>query len=341
MKQLLITALLIPVLFCLLICIGPVDIPLGDILSAMLSTADANPQQQLAEVIILQSRMPMAIAAMLTGALLSASGLIMQTTFQNPLAGPSVLGVSSGASLGVGLMILGSSTLFGIPLVGASSEISVFIAAFCGAMAVVGVLSVFSSMLRSGVMLLVVGVMISYLASSIVSLLNYFAPAEGVKSFMVWGLGSLTGITLQQLPAMALLSALALVAAIVLVKPLDALLLGERYAQSMGYNIKRLRLALLIVSGLLTAVATAYCGPIGFVGLIVPQLCRMILRTNSHTLLMPMSILGGAVVMMLCALIGVIPSASFGILPINTITPIIGVPVILYIILRKDKTFLS
>lgn len=341
MKRIVAVIFLIILLFAALICIGPVEISYADIVAVLFhSGSDEAEANDLTRIIIFESRIPMAMCALLTGAALSAAGLIMQTAFQNPLAGPSVLGVSSGASLGVGLMmLLAGGALQGLTLGG--TDISIFLAALIGALAVTMLLSIFSTFLKNGIMLLVVGVMISYLASSIVSLLNYFAPAEGVKSFMVWGLGSLTGVTLSQLPVMSLLTVMGLVGALLLIKPLDALLLGERYAASMGYNVRRLRIAMLGVSGGLTAVATAYCGPIGFVGLIVPQISRILLRTNAHALLMPMSIVLGGAIMMGCALVGVLPADRFGVLPINTITPVIGVPVILYVIIRKDKIFMS
>lgn len=319
---LILTLCLLALLVCIL-SIGAVNIPASDVIAAL----SGGEVKESYRYIILQSRLPLALTAILAGAGLSAAGLLMQTTFRNPLAGPSILGVSSGASLGVALlslpvfaMIAGTAT----PMAGA----------VIGAMIVVVVLGIFSGVMRSGLSLLIVGVMISYLCSALISLLNFFAPATDVKQFAVWGMGSFSAVTLQNIPVFAILVILLLTVAIILAKPLDALLLGERYAASMGYSIKRIRTILLLVAGLLTAFVTAYCGPIGFIGLIVPHICRMILRSSSHATVMPASVITGAFVALLCAFLTVIPG-GWGVLPINAVTPVLGVPVILYLLITK------
>ena len=190
--------------------------------------------------------------------------------------------------------------------------------------------------MRSGLTLLIVGIMISYLCSALISLLNFFAPANDVKQFAVWGMGSFSAVTLDSLTVMGIAVALLLVCSLFMAKPLNALLLGERYAASMGYSIRTIRTLLLTVGGLLTAVITAYCGPIGFIGLIVPHIARMALRSSSHTAVMPASIVMGAVIALLCAFLTVIP-AGWGVLPINAVTPLLGVPVILYLLINSRR----
>lgn len=320
-------AILTGVLFLLTLACGAVSIPLRDV-TAALTGGDVTADYY--RVIVLEARLPMAIAAILSGAALAASGLMLQTTFQNPLAGPSVLGVSSGASLGVALLMLS-----GIPFAGIGASLPI-LGALLGAGAVLLALTLFSQALRSQTMLLIAGIMISYLASALITLLNFFAPATDVKMFAVWGMGSFSAVRLTQLPLFASLILLLLLLSMLLVKPLDAMLLGERYAASMGIDTTRTRHRLLIVSGALTAIATAYCGPIGFLGLAVPHIARMLLRTSSHALLMPATILAGAATSLLCAWLAVLPSA-LGVLPVNAITPIIGVPVIIYILLRRHR----
>lgn len=323
--------LLTVILFFILLCAGAVSIPLGEIVKVL--SGKSNPDAT-ESVIILQSRLPMAVAALLSGGALSVAGLLLQTTFRNPLAGPSILGVSSGASLGVAIIMLGAS-FFGLysSFITTSGPI---IGALAGAGGVIGLLLLFSSTLRNPVMLLIVGVMMSYLSSSIISLLNFFAPSEDVKSFVIWGLGSFAGVRLENLAVFAIPLIFFILSSILLCKPLNALLLGERYASTMGYSLNRLRAILLFLSGILTAFVTAFCGPIGFIGLIVPHLARMLTGTSNHLVLLPATILTGSALMQLCSLCTVIPTFS-GVLPINVVTPIVGVPVIFYIILNRHK----
>jgi iron complex transport system permease protein len=198
------------------------------------------------------------------------------------------------------------------------------------------VLLAFSSIVKNSVMLLIIGIMVSHLASSAISLLNFFSTQEGVHSYVIWGLGNFSGVTLERLPIFAALVIVSLLLSMMLVKPLNALLLGARYAENLGVNIRGTRNRLLVLSGILTAVVTAFCGPIGFIGLIVPHIARLSLRSSNHIVLLPATALAGAVVALLCTLISVVPSAS-GIIPINAITPIIGVPIIIYIIVNRKR----
>ena len=316
-------------LFVVALMTGAVDIPATEVLGILMGKDTEN---TVWRVIVLEPRLPMAMTALLSGASLSIAGLMLQTTFQNPLAGPSILGVSSGASMGVAIvMLLGGGALASA---GALQYVSVIAGAIAGAAAVILLLLGLSSSLRSSAMLLIAGIMLSYLASSVISLLNFFAPADGVKSFVVWGLGSFGGVTASELPLFCTVLAAALFSSALFIKPLNALLLGERYTANMGYSVKRLRSLLLCLSGILTAFVTAFCGPIGFIGIVVPHIARMIFKTSNHSILIPATMLCGAALTLACSVLTTIPGSS-GVLPINAITPVIGVPVIIYILIQR------
>lgn len=310
-----------------LLFIGPVSLSFSDVIGVLLG----KDKESVAWVIVCHTRWPMAVTAALSGGTLSVAGLIMQTVFRNPLAGPSVLGVSTGASLGVAIVMLGAGGALG-----ALGQFGAFVGALAGAGLIIFILVSVSARVRNNALLLIVGLMVSYLGSSLISLLNFFAPAEGIRSYVVWGLGSLQTVGPEDLAAFSLSTGLLLVVSLFMMKPLNAMLLGETYARSLGYNVGHVRSWLLLISGLLTAITSAYCGPIGFIGLVVPHLVRLLLGTGNHSLLIPASILGGAVLMIICALISVLPERG-GIIPINAITPIIGVPVILLIILKRNR----
>ena len=277
----------------------------------------------------------MIATAALSGAALSVSGLLLQTAFNNPLAGPSSLGVSTGASFGVAVVMLASgSALWLTQSVG--TYMTILIGALAGAALVLIVLLLFSTMVHSSTMLLIIGILVSYLTSSAVSLLNFFATEEGVHSYVIWGLGNFSGVTPSQLPFFAFFIIATLALSTTLVKPLNALLLGTRYAENLGVNTKRTRNSLLIITGILTAGVTAFCGPISFIGLVVPHIARLVLNTSNHNRLLPATMLAGATVALLCTLISVLPQ-QVGIIPINAITPIIGVPIIIYIIINRKN----
>ena len=318
------------VLFAACLVFGSVDIPLGDVLGSL---TGSEVSRATSRVIVLETRLPMACTAMLAGAALSIAGLLMQTTFDNPLAGPSILGISTGSSLGVAIVMLALGGSIGGVL---GSSLSALIGALLGAGVIMLVLLAFSSIVKNSVMLLIIGIMVSHLASSAISLLNFFSTQEGVHSYVIWGLGNFSGVTLERLPIFAILVIASVMLSMMLVKPLNALLLGARYAENLGVNIRGTRNRLLVLSGVLTAVVTAFCGPIGFIGLIVPHIARLSLRSSNHIVLLPATALAGAVVALLCTLISVVPSAS-GIIPINAITPIIGVPIIIYIIVNRKR----
>ena len=287
--------------------------------------------------IVWEARLPQALTALLCGGALAVCGLMLQTAFKNPLAGPSILGINSGASLGVAFVMLlfgGSVTAGTFSL---SGFLSVLAGAFIGAMAIMALILFFSTLIKSNVMLLITGIMIGYIASSAISLLNFFATAEGVQSYIIWGMGNFGGVSLQQMPAFASVTLLGLAGALMLIKSLNALLLGERYAENLGVNIRRVRNWLLVVTGLLTAITTAFCGPVAFIGLAVPHVARMLLGTSNHHSLLPVTILSGGAVALLCNLICILPGDA-GIIPLNAVTPIIGAPVIIYVIVSQRKS---
>lgn len=288
--------------------------------------------------IVWESRFPQCITALLCGAALSVSGLMLQTVFSNPLADPSILGISSGASLGVALVMLAGGGTIVTGAFTLSGFLSVIVGAFAGASVVMGLILFLSTLIRNSVMLLIAGIMIGYITSSAISLLNFFATAEGVHSYMIWGLGNFGGVSLQQLPVFSAVTLLGLFTAILLIKPLNALLLGPRYAENLGVNIRRIRNLLLIATGLLTAVTTSFCGPVAFIGLAVPHIARLMLGTSNHNSLLPVTLLTGSAMALLCNLICVLPGEA-GIIPLNAVTPILGAPVIIYVIINQRKLF--
>ncbi len=309
---------------------GSVDIPAADVWHVLTGSEASKPSWTY---IISQTRIPAAFTALLAGAALAVSGLLLQTTFDNPLAGPSILGISTGSSLGVAIVMLAlGGTL------GAWGQAAVLAGAIAGALAVMLVLLTLSSLLQSATMLLIVGILIGYLASSAISLLNFFSTREGVHAYVIWGMGSFSGVTNDVLPLFAGLVLVLVVAAYAYVKPLNALLLGTRYAESAGVNIRATRNAILLISGALTATVTAWCGPIGFIGLVVPHVARLALQTSNHRTLLPATALCGAATGALCQWLSVAPGA-WGVIPVNAITPIVGVPIIIYIIVRRRSIF--
>lgn len=330
--------LLIVILFAVNLFVGAIDIPAVDVMSIIFGSdgaagADSHIPASW-RYIILQNRLPQALTAMLCGSSLAVSGLMLQTAFRNPLAGPSIFGINSGASLGVALVMLllgGSITTGTFSLTG---FVAILVAAFIGAMAVMALIMLFSTLVKSNIMLLIIGIMIGYITSSAISLLNFFATEEGVQSYMIWGLGNFGGVTMQQMPAFASVTIFGLIASLLLVKPLNALLLGDQYAENLGINIKRVRNSLLFVTGILTAISTAFCGPVAFIGLAVPHIARMILGTENHRRLLPATLLCGAATALLCNIACVLPG-SRGIIPLNAVTPIMGAPVIIYVLLKQ------
>ena len=313
--------LVIVVLFASNLLLGSVSIPAEDVMRILLG--DTNEKASF--------------TAMFCGASLAVSGLMLQTIFRNPLAGPSVFGINSGAGLGVALVMLFLGGGLSVGSLQFSGFAAVLIAAFFGALAVMAVIFFFSTLVRSHVMLLIIGIMIGYISNSAISLLNFFATDEGVKSYMVWGLGSFGGVSMANMPVFVGVSLFGLSGALLLIKPLNALLLGDRYAENLGVNIIAVRNWLLVVTGLLTAVTTAFCGPVAFIGLAVPHMARLLLTTDNHRQLLPATMLCGAVVALVCNLLCFLPGDG-GVIPLNAVTPLIGAPVIIYVILINHES---
>ena len=312
---------------------GSVNIP-ADAVVRILLGGDA--ERESWRFIVLESRVPQAITAMLCGAALATSGLMLQTAFNNPLAGPSILGINSGASLGVAFVMLAGGGTIATAGITMSGFLAVMLGAFVGAMGVMALILFFSTLIKSNIMLLITGIMIGYITSSAISLLNFFATAEGVHSYTIWGLGNFSGLSTEQLPYFSSLILLGLALALMLIKPLNALLLGDRYAENLGINIKRTRNMLLIATGILTAAATAFCGPVSFIGLAVPHIARLMLGTSNHNSLLPVTMLTGCAIALLCNLICMLPGES-GIIPLNAVTPFLGAPVIIYVIVNQRR----
>lgn len=319
------------VLFAMSLIVGSVRIPLADVYDILFDKFEG---KESWKYIVMENRLPQALTAMLCGASLAVCGLMLQTAFRNPLAGPDVFGISSGAGLGVAIVMLFlggsvSTTLFTV-----SGFLAILTSAFIGAIVVTMIILFLSTMVRNSVLLLIVGLMVGYVSSSAVALLNFFASEEGVKSYMVWGMGNFGGVSMDHMLLFALLCLVGIIASIFLIKPLNIMLLGTQYAESLGINIRQIRNLLLVTVGLLTAVTTAFCGPISFIGLAIPHISRLSFRTDNHQILLPGTVLTGAVIALFCNLVCYLPG-ELGIIPLNAVTPLIGAPVIIYVIIKR------
>lgn len=324
-----ISLLLLPVLCLLSLLVGSVHISPAEVWAALMGSSD-----ETVRYIVTESRLPQMCTALLAGAALGVSGLVMQTLFSNPLADPSLLGVNSGASLGAAIALLafgGSFALGGAALSGVLFTVG---AAFVGACAVIALIALCSRWLTSNLSLLVAGVMLSFIISSVISLLSFYATSEGVRSFVVWGLGDFSGVSSSRLWLMSILVIVPMCGVRLCATSMNALLLGADYATNLGVNVKRVRTLLLILTGLLTAVVTALCGPISFIGLAVPHVSRMLLRTADHRKLLPAVFVMGADVALLSLILSHLPGEA-GTLPIAAITPLLGAPVVLYILVKR------
>lgn len=318
-------------LFAMNLIVGSVRIPLADVCDILFDKFDG---KESWKYIIMENRLPQALTAMLCGASLAVCGLMLQTAFRNPLAGPDVFGISSGAGLGVAIVMLFlggsvSTTLFTV-----SGFLAILTSAFIGAIVVTMIILFLSTMVRNSVLLLIVGLMVGYVSSSAVALLNFFASEEGVKSYMIWSMGNFGGVSMDHMLLFALLCLVGIIASIFLIKPLNIMLLGTQYAESLGINIRQIRNLLLVTVGLLTAVTTAFCGPVSFIGLAIPHISRLLFHTDNHQILLPGTVLTGAVIALFCNLICYLPG-ELGIIPLNAVTPLIGAPVIIYVIIKR------
>lgn len=322
--------LLTSILFILNLLFGSVHIPYDQVFAILCGNGEAGDPSTF---IVLQSRLPEAITATLAGAALTVAGLLLQTAFRNPLAGPSILGITSGASLGVALVML----LFGGTLSAAGftwgGYAAVITGAFLGSILIMGILLLLSMTLKNNLMLLIAGIMVGYLASSVITLLNYMSTAEGIQGYTMWGMGTFSNVANADIPVFSISIIIGLLLSVLLVKPLNVILLGDNYARNLGVSMMTVRNLLLVATGILTSIVTAYCGPVSFIGLAVPHIARMIFHTSDHRIIIPGCMLAGAIVGLLCNLISVIPENIM--LPLNAVTPLIGVPVILYVIIKK------
>ena len=319
-------ALSLLLLFAANLLYGSIDIPFSEVLSIV---TGGECGRDVWRVVVLETRLPQALTALLAGASISVAGLLLQTLFRNPLAGPEVLGVNSGAGLGVALVMLLAGGMLGL-----GGHLAVLGGAFAGALFVIMIILLLATLLLNNIFLLIAGVAVSYMISSAITLLNYFSTAEGVHSYMVWGMGSFGGVPMGQMPLFATVVLLLLLVSLAMAKPLNALLLGNAYAANLGVNVKSVRAVALCVTGLLTAVVTASCGPVSFIGLAVPHIARISMDSNNHRHLIPATIMLGGAVALLCNVVCQLPGES-GLLPLGAVTPLIGAPVIIYVVVRN------
>ena len=337
-KQVILFSLFMVILvasFLLNLLLGTVHIPFDSICDILMGNPTDN---TVWSNIILKSRLPQALTATMAGAALSVSGLLMQTVFRNPLADPSVLGVSAGASLGVAFVVLLSGTLGHIALssLGYLGELTMSLAAIMGAMMVLMLIVFISAKVRGNVTLLIMGVMIGYVANAVIGVLKFFSVEEDIRAYVIWGLGSFARVSGDQVWIFLCLMMILLPFCFLLIKPLNLLLLGNAYARNLGLNISRTRFFVILCAGVLVAVVTAYCGPIMFLGLAVPHLCRGIFCSSDHRVLLPATILVGSVLALLCSLIARLPGLE-GALPVNSVTALIGAPVVTWILFRRRR----
>lgn len=327
-------------MFCLNLVFGSVWIPVTDIWRVI--TGNSTMIDGGIVLIINNFRIPQAFTAILAGAGLGVAGLMMQTLFRNPLADPSILGISSGASLGVAMLLAVSGAITGHAFVnfGAWGHLGITGSAFLGALLVLLLILYLSRRMGNIISLLIIGIMIGYLAGALVGFVKYFSQRDDVHAFVIWGLGSFSNVGHEQMPYFSVLILTALALSWLLVKPLNLMLLGERYAANLGLDVSVNQLYIILVAGFLTATVTAYAGPIAFIGLAVPHLARNLFKTADHRILMPATILLGAVLALICNLIARAPGFD-GSLPINAVTSLIGAPFVIYIILRRRHLYLK
>ena len=319
--------------FFLNLVLGSVSIPLRAVWNILWGTGN---ESVIWQNIIWKSRVPQALTALVAGAGLSVSGLQMQTVFRNPLAGPSVLGISSGASMGVVVLLSGSLGGVDLSKLGFMGEIALTIAAIAGSLSIMALIVFVSQKVRGNVTLLIIGVMIGYIANAVIGVLKFFSVEEDIRAYVIWGLGSFARVSGDQMTLFICIMVVLLPLSFLLVKTLNLLLLGDAYARNLGLNIKRARLLVITCSGVLVAIVTAYCGPIIFLGLAVPHLCRGMFRTSDHRILMPASLLAGASLALVCNLIARMPGFE-GALPVNSVTALVGAPVVMSVLFNKRR----
>jgi iron complex transport system permease protein len=334
-KQFILLLLLVIVLWFTNISFGSVSIPFTDVFAVIFGDDTIKDSWQ---TIVLDFRIPKAITAILVGSGLSISGLLMQTLFRNPLAGPFVLGISSGASLGVALLILGSSIFGGVFLSISFSNWAIAIAASLGSFLVLSAVILAANKVRNTMSILIIGLMFGSFTSAIISMLSYFSEAQEIQQYIFWSFGSLGNLSWDELTIFFSVYLIGLIGVFAIIKPLNSLLLGENYAKSLGVNVKQSRIIILVITSLLTGVITAFSGPIAFIGLAVPHLAKLIFTTSNHKILIPATALTGALVLLICDIIAQVPTSEFT-LPINAITSLFGAPVVIWLLIRKKKIY--
>lgn len=328
-QSLLILLPLLIVLFAVNIFFGSVHIDPVVVWQA-LTGAEVEPAVRF---IILESRLPQALTAALAGGTLAVSGLMLQTLFRNPLAGPSILGISSGASLGVAFVMLAGGAMITSMVPWAGMALSTA-GAFIGAFAVMILLMVLAVWLANELTLLIAGIMLGYISSSVITILNYTASADSIRGYVMWGMGSFSNVGPERLPWFCIACLISLTGALLLAKPLNIFRLGNDYARNLGLNVNAMRHRILLVTGLAVASVTAFCGPVAFIGLAVPHITALAVHRSDHRILIPANILCGAIIALMCNAVCVIPARA---LPLNAVTPVVGVPVILYLLLRRRR----
>ncbi len=317
------------------ISLGSVSIPFKDIFNTLFGGIASKESWQ---TIILQFRLPKAITAILVGSGLSVCGLLMQTLFRNPLAGPFVLGISSGASLGVALFILGSSLFGGFFLTNSVSNWSLPIAASLGSFLVLSAVIIAANKVRNTMSILIIGLMFGSLTAAIISVLAYFSEAAKIQQYLFWSFGSLGNLSWNELLVFSGIYLIGILGTTLIIKPLNSFLLGENYAKSLGINVKKNRNIILLITSILTGVITAFAGPIAFIGLAVPHIAKMLFFTSNHKILIPAVIILGSIIMLICDSIAQLPTSEFT-LPINAITSLFGAPIVIWLLIRKKKIF--
>ena len=319
--------------FVLNVSLGSVSIPFKDTFNVILGGELSNDSWKY---IVWNYRIPKAFTAILVGSGLALSGLLMQTLFRNPLAGPFVLGISSGASLGAALLIMGASLFSGLFSFGIVNDVSLAVASSIGSFLVLLVVVVVAYRIKDTMALLIIGLMFGSITAAIVSVLSYFTDAEKLQQYIYWSFGSVGNLSWQQLLLLLFIILVGIILSIMSIKPLNSLLLGENYARSLGVNLKKSRYIIIIATGLLAGGITAYAGPIAFIGLAVPHLTRQIFNTTDHKVLVPAVLVYGAILMLICDTIAQLPTSA-NVLPINAITSIVGAPVVIWLLVRKKK----
>ena len=313
--------------------LGSVDIPLKSILYTLTGN---DIDKESWQYIILQYRIPKAITAVLVGSGLSICGLLMQTLFRNPLAGPFVLGISSGASLGVAILVLGVSVFSGSIAGMAFSNLGLALAASLGAFFVLGAVMIVAKKVKNTMSILIIGLMFGSFTAAIISVLAYFSSAENLQQYVFWTFGSLGNLGWDEIFILSIIYVLSISILLTIIKPLNSLLLGENYAVSLGVNLKKTRNITLLVTGLLTGVITAFSGPIAFIGLAVPHLTKLLIKTSNHRVLLPSVAVAGAIVMLISDTIAQLPNIEYS-LPINAVTSLFGAPIVIWLLVRKRK----